>query len=137
LSPRTFTQMVDRGDDPREARPGEGMAGQNPADDRESSTTTDLVSPIDLVNVNYFVVSCFLSSMSWVSSSTTACAMTLLANAARAAGVIRPLGGRIVDVLESPKHAPRNICLRRHIANTEIVECFECWFVRRHWLLQR
>ena len=31
---------------------------------------------------------------------------------------------RIIDVLKSPEHAPRNICLRRHVVNTEIVECF-------------
>jgi len=30
-------------------------------------------------------------------------------------------GGRIIDVLESPEHAPRNICLRRHVVKIEIV----------------
>ena len=38
-------------------------------------------------------------------------------------------GRRIIDVLESPEHAPRNICLRRHVVNTEIVECFKYWVV--------
>ena len=32
-------------------------------------------------------------------------------------------GARIIDVLESPEHAPRNICLRRQVANIEIVKC--------------
>ena len=41
-------------------------------------------------------------------------------------------GARIIDVLESPEHAPRNICLRRHVVNTEIVECFKYWVVKRH-----
>ena len=41
-------------------------------------------------------------------------------------------GAGIIDVLESPEHAPRNICLRRHVVNTEIVECFEYWVVERH-----
>ncbi len=39
---------------------------------------------------DYFVVSCLFNSMSWVSSSTTACATTLVASAARAAGVAGP-----------------------------------------------
>jgi phosphate transport system protein len=39
---------------------------------------------------DYFVVSCLFNSMSWVSSSTTACATTLVASAARAAGVPGP-----------------------------------------------
>jgi len=29
-------------------------------------------------------------------------------------------GGRIIDVLKSPEHAARNICLRRHVVNIEI-----------------
>ena len=80
---------------------------------------------------DYFVPSCRFRSMSWVSSSTTACATTLVARAARAAGS-RAGGARIIDVLKSPEHAPRNICLRRHVVNTEIVECFEYWVVERH-----
>src|SRR6476660_8713999 len=75
--------------------------------------------------------SCLFSSMSWVSSSTTACATTLVARAARGRGS-RAGGARIIDVLKSPEHAPRNICLRRHAVNTEIVECFEYWVVERH-----
>ncbi len=39
---------------------------------------------------DYFVPSCRFSSMSWVSSSTTACATTLVARAARAAGAVGP-----------------------------------------------
>jgi hypothetical protein len=39
------------------------------------------------VFLDYFVRSCLLSSMSWVSSSTTACATTLVARAARAAAL--------------------------------------------------
>ena len=37
---------------------------------------------------DYRVPSCSFSSMSWVSSSTTACATTLVARAARAAGLV-------------------------------------------------
>src|SRR5271166_225771 len=44
----------------------------------------------------------------------------------------RPGGGRIIDVLESPEHAPRNICLRRHVVNIEIAKCFKYWVVKRH-----
>ena len=65
-----------------------------------------------------FVVSCPFNSMSWVSSSTTACATTLDASAARGWGG-RAGGGRIIDVLQSPEHAPRTICLRRHVVNIE------------------
>jgi hypothetical protein len=35
---------------------------------------------------------------------------------------VRAGGGRIIDVIESPEHAPRNICLREHVVNTEIVD---------------
>jgi hypothetical protein len=41
-------------------------------------------------------------------------------------------GRRIIDVLESPEHAPRNICVLRHVVNTEIVKCFKYWVVKRH-----
>ena len=40
-------------------------------------------------------------------------------------------GARIIDVLKSPEHAPRNICLRRHVVNTEIVECLKYWVAKR------
>jgi hypothetical protein len=42
-------------------------------------------------------------------------------------------GGRIIDVLESPEHAPRNICLRRYVAKIEIVKCLKYWVVKRHY----
>ena len=80
---------------------------------------------------DYIVVSCLFNSMSWVSSSTTACATTLVASAARGWGG-RTAGGRIIDVLESPEHAPRNICLRRHVVKIEIVKCLKYWVVKRH-----
>ena len=59
---------------------------------------------------DYVVVSCLFQLYELGSSSTTACATTLVASAARAAGAVRAGGGRIIDVLESPEHAPRNIC---------------------------
>jgi hypothetical protein len=31
-------------------------------------------------------------------------------------------GARIIDVLKSPEHAPRNICLLRHVVKIEIVK---------------
>src|SRR4030095_6273399 len=41
-------------------------------------------------------------------------------------------GRRIIDVLESPEHAPRNICVLRHVVNTEIVKCLKYWVVKRN-----
>ena len=83
------------------------------------------------VFLDYFVPSCLFSSMSWVSRSTTACATTLVARAARAAGGSRAGGGRIIDVLESPEHAPGDICLR-HVVNIKIVKCSKYWVAKHH-----
>jgi len=55
------------------------------------------------------------------SGSTTAYATTLVVQCGARGWGGRAGGGRIVDVLASPEHAPRNICLRRHGVNIEIV----------------
>src|SRR5215213_4189724 len=41
-------------------------------------------------------------------------------------------GSRIIDVLESPEHAPRNSCLRKHVVDIKIVKCFKYWVAKRH-----
>jgi hypothetical protein len=76
--------------------------------------------------------SCLFSSMSWVSSSTTACATTLVARAARAAGLAGPA---VVELsMSSSRRSMRreSICVLRHVVNTEIVKCFKYWVVKRH-----
>jgi len=52
------------------------------------------------------------------------------ASAARGRGS-RAGGARIIDVLKSPEHAPRNICLRRHAVKIEIVKCLKYWVAKR------
>jgi hypothetical protein len=44
----------------------------------------------------------------------------------------RASGARTIDVLKSAKHAPRNICLRRHVLDTKVVKCFKYWVAKRH-----
>ena len=63
--------------------------------------------------------------------STTACATTLVARAARAAGAVGP-AMLALSMSSSRRSMRREICLRRHVVNTEIVECFKCWVVKRH-----
>jgi hypothetical protein len=62
--------------------------------------------------------------MSWVSSSTTVCATTLDARAARAVGVTGP-AVVLFHVVSRLSHAPRNFCQCRHVVDSEIVERFE------------
>ena len=66
--------------------------------------------------------------MSWVSSSTAACATTLVGRAARAAGAVRP--AVVNDRCPRAGAAPRNICLRRHVVNIKVVKCLEYWVVK-------
>src|ERR1700756_2328293 len=44
----------------------------------------------------------------------------------------RARGCRIVNVLESPKHASRNCCLGGEVVDTEVAEGFKYWVVTCH-----
>ena len=84
------------------------------------------------VFLDYFVPSCLFSSMSWVSRfNHGVCHDAGCQGCARGRGS-RAGGGRIIDVLESPEHAPRNICLRKHVVNIKIVKCSKYWVAKRH-----